>query len=75
MSPVAIQYRIAVSKKEEIVVGPDDAPVVVTIAKADCQLDPTVAYMQGKLKSTGPTGPLLDALESGAAAEVLRAHA
>lgn len=71
----AVQYRIQVAKKQEVVVGPDDADVVVTIAKADCGLDPTVAYMQGKLKATGHTGVLLDALKSGAAAAVLRAQA
>jgi hypothetical protein len=68
---VSVQYRIAVGKKEEIVVGPDDAEVVVTIAKDDVGLEPTVAYMQGRLKATGPTGILLDALKSGAAAEAL----
>ena len=52
-----VQYRVAVGKRDEIVVGPDDAELVVTIAQADIGLDPTVAYMQGKLKSTGPTGP------------------
>ena len=31
--------------------------------------DPTVAYMQGKLKSTGSTGALFDLLRSGAAAD------
>jgi len=73
--PVTVQYRIAVGKKDEIVVGPAEAEVVVTVAKADCHLDPTIAYMQGKLKSTGPTGPLLDLLASGAAAEVLTSYA
>ena len=33
--------------------------------------DPVVAYMQGKLKSTGPTGPLFTLLRSGAAASEL----
>ncbi len=70
-----VQYRIAVAKKEEIVVGPEGADVVVTIAKADCGLDPTVAYMQGKLKATGDTGVLFDALASGAAADALRPYA
>ena len=56
-------------------VGPADADVVVTIAKADCGLDPNVAYMQGRLKAAGHTGVLFAALQSGAAAEVLRAHA
>lgn len=66
-----VQYRIALGKKDEIVVGPDDAELVVTIAQADLGLDPTVAYMQGKLKSTGSTGRLFELLESGAVAEAL----
>jgi hypothetical protein len=66
-----IQYRVVVAKKDERVDGPDDANVVVTIGVADVALDPTVAFMQGKLKSTGPTGPLLDALASGQAAAAL----
>jgi hypothetical protein len=70
-----VQYRIAVSKKEEIVVGPDGADLVVTVPRADCGLDPTVAYMQGKLKSTGSTAALFELLKSGAVAEVLREHA
>ena len=70
-----VQYHIVLGKKEEIVVGPADADVVVTIAKADCGLDPNVAYMQGRLKAAGHTGVLFAALQSGAAAEVLRAHA
>ena len=70
-----VQYHIVLGKKEEIVVGPDDADVVVTIAKADCGLDPNVAYMQGRLKAAGHTGVLFAALQSGAAAEVLQAHA
>ncbi len=67
----AIQYRVVVAKKDERVEGPDDADVVVTIGVADVALDPTVAFMQGKLKSTGPTGPLLVALSSGDAAAAL----
>lgn len=70
-----VQYHIVLGKKEEIVVGPADAVVVVTIAKADCGLDPNVAYMQGRLKAAGDTGVLFVALQSGAAAEVLQAHA
>jgi hypothetical protein len=69
------QYRIILGKKEEIVVGPDGADVVIMVAKADCGLDPTVAYMQGKLKAVGHTGVLFEVLRSGAAAEVLDAHA
>jgi hypothetical protein len=47
-----VQYHIVLGKKDEIVVGPDGADVVVTIGKADCGTDPTVAYMQGRLKAT-----------------------
>ena len=41
-------------------------------AVADVGLDPTVAYMQGKLKATGPTHLLFDVLKSGEAATALR---
>jgi hypothetical protein len=70
-----VQYHIVLGKKEEIVVGPNDADIVITIAKADCALDPNVAYMQGRLKAAGHTGVLFDVLRSGAAAEALRPHA
>ena len=66
-APVSVQYRVAFGKKDEAVEGPDDADVVVTIAAADAGLDPTVAFMRGKLKSTGPTGPLFEVLRSGEA--------
>jgi hypothetical protein len=68
---MTVQYRIQVSKKEERVEGPDDADVVITIPFADAGLDPTVAYMRGKLKATGHTGALLDELASGRAAAVI----
>jgi hypothetical protein len=67
----AIQFRVVLGKKDERVDGPDDAEVVATIALADATLDPSVAFMLGKLKSTGPTGPLFDALSSGEAARRL----
>ena len=70
-----VQYRIVLGKKEQTVVGPDDADVVIVVGQADCGLDPTVAYMQGRLKATGHTGVLFEALRSGVVAEVLRAHA
>ena len=52
-------------KRDEVVVGPDDAAVVITVRQGDVGLDPTVAYMQGKLKAAGHTGVLLDALALG----------
>ena len=66
-----IQFRVVMGKNDERVDGPDDADTVATIAKADAAMDPTVAFMRGKLKITGPTGPLFDALSSGRAAEVI----
>ena len=66
-----IQYRVTFGKNDEAVEGPDDATVVVTIASKDAVGDPSVAFMRGKLKSAGPTGPLLQALRDGSAAAVI----
>jgi hypothetical protein len=69
------QYHIVIGKKDEIVVGPDDADVVITVGRADVGLDPAVAFMQGKLKTTGSTGALFTLLKSGDVARTLAAHA
>ena len=66
-----IQYRVAYGKNDEAVDGPDDADVVVTIAAADAGLDPAVAFMQGKLKSTGSTAALFEVLRNGDAGAVI----
>jgi len=71
---VTIQYRVVVAKRDERVEGPDDAEVVVTVplaAAADPGFDPTVAFMQGRLKSTGSTGALFEALRDGSAAAAI----
>ena len=71
---ITVQYRVALSKKEERVEGPDDATVVVTVPLAEVTadgFDPTVAFMRGRLKSTGSTGALFTLLESGAVADAL----
>lgn len=68
---MSVQYRVSFGKNDEAVDGPDDAAVVVTIAAADAALAPTTAFMMGKLKNTGPTGPLLDALRDGSAAAAI----
>lgn len=68
---MSIQYRVAFGKKDEAVEGPDDADVVVRIDVKNAALDPTVAYMTGKLKAEGHTGRLLEALWSGDAAAVI----
>jgi hypothetical protein len=68
---MSIQYRVSFGKKDEAVEGDDTAATVVTIAAADAGLEPVVAYMQGKLKSTGSTGELLTALRDGSAAAAI----
>ncbi len=70
----SVQYRVVVGKKDERVEGPDDAELVVTVPRdivvAD-DFDATVAFMRGRLKAAGPTGPLFDLLRSGEAASRL----
>ncbi|MFM2079177.1 MAG: hypothetical protein RJA49_3067 [Actinomycetota bacterium] len=68
---MSIQYRVAFGKNDEAVEGPDDAEVVVSVGAADATVAPEVAFMRGKLKNTGPTGPLLAAFADGSAAAVL----
>jgi hypothetical protein len=66
-----IQFRLVIGKGDERVSGPDDADTVATIAKADATMDLSVAFMKSKLKITGATGPLFDALSSGHAATII----
>ena len=68
---MSVQYRVVFGKNDEAVEGPDDAAVVVTVAAADAALAPTTAFMLGKLKNTGPTGPVLAALRDGSAAAAI----
>ncbi len=67
----AVQYRVVFAKKDEAVEGPDDAEIVVSVAASDAALNPTVAFMQGKLKVTGPMGPFFAMLKSSAFSEAL----
>ena len=69
---MTVQYRIGFGKNDEVVEGPADADVVVTIAAVDAAMDPTVAFMQGKLKSTGSTAALFEVLRSGDAGTAIR---
>jgi len=75
MSEPTMQFHIVLGRRDEIVRGPGDADLVITLNRADVGLDPTVAYMQGRLKAAGNTGLLFDALRSGAVARDLAAHA
>jgi len=68
---MTVQYRVSFGKNDEAVEGPDDADVVVTIASSDAGVDPTVAYMQGKLKSTGSTAALFAVMRSGEASAAI----
>jgi hypothetical protein len=67
----SVQYRVVRGKKDEVVEGPDDADVVVSVPLADAGLDPSVAFMRGRLKATGDTGALFELLRSGAVAAAL----
>lgn len=67
-----MQYRVALGRKQEAVEGPDGADVMITVDAKDALVDPTEAYMLGRLKAVGDTGALFEALSSGAAAEALR---
>jgi hypothetical protein len=69
---VSVQVRVVRGRKDEVVVGPDGADVVVTVPVADALADPAVAFMQGRLKAAGHTGVLFDALRSGEIAALLR---
>lgn len=65
---MSVQYRVAFGKSDEAVEGPDDADVVVRVAAKDAGMNPTVAYMSGKLKAEGSTGALFEVLSNGSAA-------
>jgi hypothetical protein len=66
-----VQYRVIFGKKDEAVEGPDDADVVISIPVADAALEPSVAFMQGKLKAAGHTGVLFEVLRNGEAASAI----
>lgn len=66
-----VQYRVIFGKADEVIEGPDDAELVVSIAAQDVGLDPAVAFMQGKLKAVGSTGALFELLKSGEVGVVL----
>jgi len=74
MSEPTMQFHIVLGRRDEIVRGPDGADLVITVNRADVGLEPTVAYMQGRLKAVGNTGLLFEALRSGAVAKELAAH-
>ncbi len=68
---VTVQYRVKFGKSDEAVLGPDDAAVVLSCGPEDAITDPTVAYMQGRLKVSGSSGALFEILANGQAAKAL----
>jgi hypothetical protein len=69
-----VQYRVFVAKGNELVEGPDDADIVVTVPVEDVRdatFDPTVSYMRGRLKTTGSTGQFFQLLRAGTVGEAL----
>ena len=75
---MSVLYRVEVTKKDVRTDGPADASVVLTTplaVAAEPDFDATVEFMRGRLKATGHTGEVLEALKSGAATAALRALA
>ena len=70
-----VQYRVRFGKDDEVVQGPDGADVVLSCNSQDATTDPTVAYIQGRLKVVGSSGALFEVLASGEAATTLSALA
>ncbi len=69
---MSIQYRLILpGKVPDVVDGPDDAALVISVPFEAATNDPVVAFMQGKLKASGHTGQLFDLLRSGDAATAL----
>ena len=71
---MSVQFRVVVAKKDERVVGPDDADLVITVPVAVAAMDDfeaTVEFMRGRLKAVGHTGDVLDLLKSGEATDAL----
>lgn len=67
----SVQYRVVFGKKVEVVEGPDDASLIITVAAADAGRDPTTLYMIGALKASGSSGQLFALLRSGEVSRVL----
>ncbi|MEY3805508.1 MAG: hypothetical protein RIR69_320 [Actinomycetota bacterium] len=69
---MSVQYRVVFKKNDEAVDGPDNADVVVRIDAKNASMNPTTAFMAGKLKAEGNTRSLFEALWSGEAEKIIR---
>jgi hypothetical protein len=72
MTPV--QYRVVVARSEQRTDGPDDAPVTISLP-LEVAIEPgfeaEVEFMRGRLKVTGPTSAIFEALRTGEATRAL----
>lgn len=68
---MSVQYHVVFKKNDEAVEGPDDADVIVKVDVKYASMDPTAAFMAGKLKNEGSTRALFEALWSGEAAAII----
>jgi hypothetical protein len=70
----SVQYRIMAGRAVHASEGPDDAEVTLSIPKeiaATEGFEADLEFMRGRLKVTGPTSGVFEALRSGAATDVL----
>lgn len=75
---MSVQYRVAITKKDELIEGSDDADIVVTVPLAvatEAEFDATVEFMRGRLKAAGNTGVIFELLRSGRATAAIRSIA
>lgn len=68
---MSAQYHVIFAKNDEAVEGPNDADVIVRVDAKYASMDPTAAFMAGKLKNEGSTRALFEALWSGEAAATI----
>ncbi len=69
--PMSVQYRVSSPRTTRPSRGSTMRQWSSPWPRLTPLLDPTVAFMQGKLKNSGPTGPLLAALADGSAAAAI----
>jgi hypothetical protein len=70
----SVQYRVMAGRAVHASDGPADAEVTLSIPKevaAAAGFEADIEFMRGRLKVTGPTSGVLEALRSGEATDVL----
>ena len=64
---MSVKYTVSFGKGEKASEGPDDADVAVAIDAKFTSMNPTAAFMLGKLKAEGNMRALFESLWSGEA--------